>query len=374
MSMNGTRTGKSKVVLLPTHKTLSTHEVVVHQVLAQKLAELLKAEFVGVYDRTLHQGAGLYFVPSDTLIDRAALAYPDIRSADDLFGGVIAEPFMATKALSHPLPENATFRPSGWSDDFHRQARHAVLAGFSVFDEQDALSVGKRMLASGPLRVKPVLATAGRGQVVVASETELSEAIAQQNLREVKEYGLVLEENLHDVVTLSVGQVNVAGLTASYYGTQTLTQDNQRETVYGGSRLHVVRGDYQALLELPLDDTVRLAVKQALAYENAAFACFPGFIASRRNYDIALGTNGQGQRCSGVLEQSWRIGGASPAEIEALLRFHDDPDLNRIDASSHEVYGTTTLPPDAQVLYEGDDSQVGFITKFIQVEPYERAQ
>lgn len=364
--MTGTVTGKTDVVLLPTRKTLSTHETVVHQALAQKLATLLGAEFVGLYDSVIHQGRALYFVPSDTLIERDN---PGIRSADDLFGGVIAEPFMATKALSHPLPDNATYKPPGWSDAFHRQAAQAVLAGFSVFTDQDASRVGTQMLANGPVRLKPVLATAGRGQVVVTTEAELAEAITRQDLHEVRDYGLVLEESLTEVITFSVGQVQVAGLTASYYGTQDLTRDNQGETVYGGSRLHLVRGDYQALLRLPLDDSVRHAVQQALAYESAAFACFPGFIASRRNYDIAQGTNAQGQRCSGVLEQSWRIGGASAAEIEALLLFKADPALQQVTVSTHEMYGKTALPIDAQVLYEGDDPQVGFISKFIQVEP-----
>ncbi|WP_423227731.1 DUF3182 family protein [Pseudomonas viridiflava] len=365
MLMTGTVTGKTDVVLLPTRKALSTHETVVHQVLAQKLATLLGAEFVGLYDELIHRGRNLYFVPSDTLIERD---HPGIRSADDLFGGVIAEPFMATKALSHPLPESATHKPPGWSDAFHRQAAQAVLAGFSVFAEQDALKVGTQMLANGPVRLKPVLATAGRGQVVVTTEAELAEAITRQDLHEIRDYGLVLEENLTEVITFSVGQVQVAGLTASYYGTQDLTRDNQGETVYGGSRLHLVRGDYQVLLRLPLDDSVRHAVQQALAYESAAFACFPGFIASRRNYDIAQGTNAQGQRCSGVLEQSWRIGGASAAEVEALLLFNADPALQQATVSTHEVYGKTALPIDAQVLYEGDDPQVGFISKFIQVE------
>ncbi|WP_122827541.1 DUF3182 family protein, partial [Pseudomonas viridiflava] len=93
--------------------------------------------------------------------------------------------------------------------------------------------------------LKPVLATAGRGQVVVTTEAELAEAITRQDLHEIQDYGLVLEENLTEVITFSVGQVQVAGLTASYYGTQDLTRDNQGETVYGGSRLHLVRGDYQ---------------------------------------------------------------------------------------------------------------------------------
>ncbi|MCD5996609.1 DUF3182 family protein [Pseudomonas sp. CDFA 602] len=372
--MTGTRTRKTYVVLLPTHKTLATHEVVTHQALAEKLATLLGAEFAGLHDSAIHQGPGIYYVPSDTLVGKDHPRQLDIQSEDDLFGGLIAEPFMATKALSHALPDDATSRTPGWSEDFHRQAADAVLAGFTAFNKADALQAGERMLADGPVRVKPVLATAGRGQVVVSSLEALQEAVSLQDIDEVNEYGLVLEENLQDVVTYSVGQVRVAGTLASYYGTQSLTTDNQGETVYGGSHLHLVRGEYEALLQLDLDDAVRQAVQQALAYEKAAFACFPGFIASRRNYDIAQGTNSRGQRCSGVLEQSWRIGGASPAEIEALLRFAANPELQQVEVTTHEVYGKTSLPAGAQVLYEGDDPQVGFITKFIQVGPHERQQ
>ena len=59
--------------------------------------------------------------------------------------------------------------------------------------------------------------------------------------------GLVLEENLVDVTTHSVGQVRVAELVASYHGTQRLTSDNHGEQVYGGSDLLVVRGGFDAL-------------------------------------------------------------------------------------------------------------------------------
>lgn len=374
--MAGSRTGaiKAEVVLLPTHKKLASHEVAVHQVLAQKIATLLGARFSGLYDKARHKDPNLYFIPSDTLIGKSTHELLNIRSMDDLFGGVVSEPFMATKAISHPLPENPTARPAGWSDDFHRQAANAVLAGFTAFNLADALNAGKQLLLNGPVRMKPVLATAGRGQIVAYSETELVKAIAEQDEREVSHWGLVVEENLQDVITYSVGQIQVAGMIASYHGTQSLTRDNQGETVYGGSRLQIVRGDYEVLLKGHLDASIRQSVQQALAYDKAATTCLPGFIASRRNYDIAQGTNARGQLCSGVLEQSWRIGGASPAEIEALIAFSENPALQRIQISTHEVYGQNSLPHDARVLYEGDDPQVGLISKYTQVESYECTQ
>ncbi|OCR26959.1 hypothetical protein AFK24_00835 [Pseudomonas syringae] len=374
MSGSGTSIKKAAVVLLSTHKKLATHEVVVHQALAEKLAGLLGTQFEGLYDSAIHTQPGLYYVPSDTLIGKQEHSALHIDDANDLFGGLISQPFMATKAISHPLIPNATAKPPGWSEQFDEQTADAVLAGYTVFNQQDADRAGRLILANGPVRIKPVLATAGRGQIVAHDETELDQAIAQQDMEEVETWGLVLEEDLTDVVTLSVGQVSIAGITASYHGTQCLTQDNQGETVYGGSKLWVVRGDYQTLLRQPLDESVRQAITQAMRYEQAAFECFPDLIASRRNYDIAQGTNAQGKRCSGVLEQSWRIGGASAAEVEALLAFAADPELQAICASTHEIYGPTKVVAGANVLYEGDDPDVGFITKFTQVQPYECQQ
>lgn len=372
MNRSRTSTEKTEVVLLPTHKKLATHEVVAHQALAENIAGLLGARFSGVYDSKLHQGSGLYFIPSDTLFGRERHRALGIETVDDFFGGMIDQPFMGTKAISHPLLENATAWPDGWSEPFCQRAGEAVLEGFTVFNQADALRAGNLMLVHGPVRIKPVLATAGRGQIVVTRESQLVEAIAAQDLDEVATCGLVIEEDLQDVVTYSVGQVEVAAMTASYYGTQRLTQDNNGETVYGGSELWVVLGDYPELLKLGLEESIRRAIGQAMAYEQAAIACFPEFLASRRNYDIAQGKNARGQQCSGVLEQSWRIGGASAAEVEALMAFAADRSLRRIRCSTHEIYGETTLPSDATVQYAGNDPSVGFISKYTRVQPYER--
>jgi hypothetical protein len=65
---------------------------------------------------------------------------------------------------------------------------------------------------------------------------------------------------------------------------------------------------------------VRLAIQQAQVFDRADEA-YPGFYASRRNYDIAQGLDSDGKPRSGVLEQSWRMGGASSAEMAALQSF-----------------------------------------------------
>ncbi|MGQ0653535.1 MAG: DUF3182 family protein, partial [Betaproteobacteria bacterium] len=138
-----------------------------------------------------------------------------------------------------------------------------------------------------------------------------------------------------------------------------------------------VRGRWDALwqalgtLELPMD--ARRAVRQVQVFDTA-MAAYPGFFASRCNYDVVEGRDAAGRVRLGVLEQGWRIGGASPAEAAALAAFHDDPRLNAVHARCEEAYGTASAPRGAMVHFSGIDPRVGQITKYALVEEYEAAR
>src|SRR5690606_13515213 len=131
----------------------------------------------------------------------------------------------------------------------------------------------------------------------------------------------VLEQDLADATTCSVGQVRIAGLVLSYLGTQQQALDRGGLEVYAGSRLHVVRGGYAALEPLATDPMQRQALECARRYDAAGESVHPGFFASRRNYDDSAGRDAQGRWRCGVREQSGRLGGASPAEVVALEAF-----------------------------------------------------
>ncbi|TKD13723.1 MAG: DUF3182 family protein, partial [Mesorhizobium sp.] len=103
--------------------------------------------------------------------------------------------------------------------------------------------------------------------------------------------------------------------------------------VYGGSDLIVVRGGWEALEDLQLPRALALATVQARAYD-AAMADYPGFFASRRNYDIGQGVDSSGVWRSGVLEASWRIGGSSTAELAAINVMKQNPDIQLVRASA----------------------------------------
>ncbi|MHA6480258.1 DUF3182 family protein [Stutzerimonas sp. KH-1] len=347
------------------------HERVVHAALAERLAALLGLTYGGDYDPTRRYEAQPYLVPSGTVVGLREAQALGLCGESDLFGGVVPQAFVETKAITHPLIRPDAAAPVGWSRDFSTQVKGSVLAGYSVFSLEDARDAGRRLLHEGSVRIKPVRATGGRGQQRVDDSDALDQALFALDEQELAEYGLVLEAHLEHVTTFSVGQVRVGGRLASYYGTQRLTEDNAGNEVYGGSDLVVVDGDFEALLALELTETTRLAVSQAQVYDEAASACYRNFFASRRNYDIAQGIDGRGQPRSGVLEQSWRIGGASSAEIAALELFRQGTGARVVRASSLEIYGRERpAPAAATILYQGQDEEVGFVTKCVVVEQY----
>lgn len=361
---------RAAVVTLTNRPNEPEHEKVVHEQLAKRLAALQGLAFLGEYDREASYSCPLYFVPSSTVVGSGLARELGLEGERDLFGGVVPHAFIETKAITHSLVRPDADSPIGWSRDFGRRVTGSVLPGYSVFSLRDAREAGRRLLNEGALRLKPVRATGGRGQERVGTVQALDQTLENLDETELAEYGLVLEAHLDQVTTFSVGQVRVAGKTLSYYGTQRLTPDNVGEIVYGGSDLVLVEGDFDALLSLDLPERTRLAVSQAQIYDAAASACFRNFFASRRNYDIAQGINGRGLACSGVLEQSWRIGGASSAEVAALEAFIRGKRGAVVRASSVELYGESTVPEGATVLFRGEDAEVGFITKFVVVEDH----
>jgi hypothetical protein len=347
------------------------HAAMTREAIAAKLAKLKQFDFAGPYDPAVRYGAPLYLVPSDTLVGLEAAASLGVRTENDVFGGVVPTAFAATKTITHPLVHPQAGAPEGWSHDFAERVREAVLHGFTAFSRDDAHRAAARLLNHGPTRIKLARGIGGHGQFVIQASGELNALLDEIDDTELASFGVVLEEQLDDVTTYSIGQVRVAGLTASYWGMQRLTHNNRGVEVYGGSDLVVVRGGFDALRELPLSTDAQLAISRALVYDSAAEACFAGFFSSRRNYDVVEGTDARGRRRAGVLEQSWRVGGASAAEVEALLAFRANPALMVVRAATVETYGALpALPEDAVVFFAGDDARVGPVTHYALVEPH----
>jgi hypothetical protein len=359
------------VVYRDPESTRAAHDHATCGELARRLARLKGYRFAGNYDDGQASGENRYFVPTDTLIGVEYARRLGISTEQDLFGGVAPHPFVATKSISHPLVDENAHAPEGWSEEFGRRIDVAVLRGYTAFNADDALRAALELLRDGAVRVKRALGIGGSGQTVISNRQELERVLADADAVEMLRYGIALEQDLAQVTTYSVGQVRVDDLLATYCGTQRLTNNNHGQTAYGGSDLFVVRGDFDALLARVHDAAARCAIERATRYDAAAFECFPGLLASRRNYDVAVGIDASGGRRFGVLEQSWRLGGASGAEVESLAAFRADAALTSVRASSTERYGTdVTIPVGATIYYEGTDDRAGPLTKYTVVEPH----
>lgn len=345
---------------------LDPHQTVMLDADAKVIAHVLGYEYGGRHQAAKDYTAPVFFVPDDTLLVDEASSL-GIRGPSDFYGGIVPHPFVKTKAITHGLVEENAERAPGWSPTFAERVSEIVLPGYTVFSAGDARTAAKRMLRRGGIRVKKPLGASGKGQSLVTTLQELDALLETYASEEMATYGLVLEENLRQVRTLSVGQIAIDGFTVAYCGVQRITKDNEGRSVYGGSDLVCVRGGWDGLDALAVEPDARAGVAEAKLYDQA-MSEYPGFMASRRNYDIGQGIDSEGRPRSGVFESSWRIGGASPAELLALTEFAQDPSAQVIEAAHVADFGKhREAPAGAVVHFEGDDPQAGPLIRYTMV-------
>lgn len=336
----------------------TSHEESGHVVLAKVVAQVLGIDYAGRLED--HDGADqAYLVPRDTLDGETFPHLEQSRVSEDRFlGGWVPYPMLATKGIVHPLaPSEAA--PCHWPAEFAQRVRDLVLPGYTAFTHDGALAAGQALLPRGSVRIKPLQARGGQGQRVVSDMTVLSRILKELEIGS----GLVLEQNLSDVQTYSVGRVRLGDDEFSYTGHQDLTPDNSGRLAYGGSTLRIVRGGFFALSNELSPDAARM-VQLAVDFDHLAELLL-GLQASRRNYDVISGRYEGGQTTRAVLEQSWRVGGATGAELAAVAAFSTDPALRCVTASTVERYGADAVPPPgATVYFHGVDPVVGPLLKY----------
>ncbi|KEZ16454.1 hypothetical protein CP98_04144 [Sphingobium yanoikuyae] len=344
------------------------HDRVARAELARRIARLGQATFVDNDPAPVSEPDGdardTLFIPTGT-IDLEMARQLGIRNESQIYGGVVPHGFVGSKVITHPVFPGSNEVPEGWRPELGAALAPYVLTGWSAFSVDAVREASLDMLRYGSIRLKEVEATAGLGQFVVTSPGELEEAIAQLDADAIARHGVVIEENLDNVITYSVGVTCLFGEIISYWGTQRLAANNEGATVYGGSTLHVVRGGFEQLAGLSLADDLQQGIEKAIAYDATVSKFYPDLMASRRNYDVAAGMNSSGEMRIGVLEQSWRAGGASGAEIAAFEAFARDRALSAVTCATMEIYGHLDAAPEGSILYySGIDAVAGPITKY----------
>lgn len=344
------------------------HEHATHQAIAERVAALLGLPCGGDWCEGLPSGSA-YLVPRQPLSGMADAARYGIRCEDDLLGGWVPLAWMATKAIVHPLVAADAAAPAGWMQRLGEDAWDLALPGYTAFSAADAFAAGRRLLRRGPVRLKPAGADGGRGQIVVRDAAALDSALAGLCVDGVMRDILAVELNLEEVMTFSVGEVHLPGRTISYCGTQRTTPGRNGEEAYGGSALLAVRGGLAELLRAGLPQEHEDAVRLAIGFEDLLRRHVPERIVSRRNYDIARGRDQRGEWHMGILEQSWRIGGATPAELAAFEAFARNPRARKVHATCVEAHSwPDRLPPGAAVYHRGSGAGDGPLIKYAWAE------
>lgn len=347
------------------------HRTETVRALGSRIAGLRGSGFIDAPSASLPER--VYAVPVETLVGGLLAGRLGIQSETDLFGGLVPYPVLAGKAITHDLFDGDAPRPEGWSAAFTGAVRGVTLAGHAAFDRRSAAAAGRALLANGPIRLKPAWADGGNAQLVVTDPRALDAAIEALDEGRLAGLGLVIEEELRDPEVYSVGRLRIGDMVLAYVGHQETTRDNSGGAAYGGSTLTVFPGDLGTLLDRPIAPQARQAVAHALAYDRAAMRHLPGLVASRRNYDVIAGADARGTARLGVLEASWRIGGASGAEIAAAEAFRAHPTLASVTARGVERYGAHEPPADGFVSFHADDPEVGPLIKYARIEATRRA-
>ncbi|MEQ7868603.1 DUF3182 family protein [Xanthomonas sp. WHRI 8393] len=307
----------------------------------------------------------VFHVPDETLTSEQAHGL-GIDDAADLLGGIVPHAFLATKVIGHPLIADHAASITGWNKALATALIPATLAGYTVFSRIDALRALELLLPDGGVRLKLPTGVGGNGQWRIAGAAHLAQVLDSLPEHYLRTHGAVLERNILQPVTHSVGELCLAGVQIAYYGTQCSVRNMQDEEVYGGSSLHVYRGSLEALAATALPSLQQRVVEQACRYDRFITAAYPGLHISRRNYDVVSGDDGQAGPVCGVLEQSWRVGGATPAELAAISSFQDDASLQWVHASTHEIYQGEP-PADAQIYYRAERAGPGPRFKYRRV-------
>lgn len=226
------------------------HERVTHAWVCDEIARLLGAR------GTRHASNGavsehavpetVFHVPDETLTSEQAHGL-GIDDAADLLGGIVPHAFLATKVIGHPLIADHAVSIVGWNQALATALIPATLAGYTVFSRIDALRALETLLPEGGVRLKLPTGVGGNGQWRIADAAQLTQVLDSLPQAYLGTHGAVLESNILQPVTHSVGELCVAGVQIAYYGTQCSVRNAQGEEVYGGSSLHVYRGSLEAL-------------------------------------------------------------------------------------------------------------------------------
>lgn len=288
----------------------------------------------------------------------------------------------------------------GWFDlGFPRHLRGTTVPGYSCFSVDSLTGAARALLEEFvTVRLKDPNGASGVGQWTLGDPDEL-EGVLDDVAAEVgtscnvqlaeylAHYGYVVEAHVDDVEAWSVTLTRTPDGCYSSFGRilETTVELEVRGTVqnYGGTSVVVVRGDPEALEQLPAEgvvvddpvrhDRIRLTPPPGVVRAAQRFIEgmrgweADGVVETRANVDVITGKlarrDGSREEIAASVEESARVGGASSAELLGIRALRADADRSYSVRSSRHSFDDdavayarhTATVPGSRVFWDGVD-------------------
>jgi uncharacterized protein DUF3182 len=292
-----------------------------------------------------HEGDGLYHVMART-VTKVVAKKLGILKPSDFYGGAVDHLQQTEKSVLHPGVEG--YHPRYFSPEFARLVKDSVLPGFSVFGKENALEGFEKLKRMGGVRLKLLPNSDGHGQFKVSSMGGLKRVLAKIDEAQLAEFGAVLEPDLFEAETVSVGEIVIGGGDYSFLAFQKDDIDpGDRRNRYMGADLITVRGPMTELLKLDQARSAAIQVRQAIAFHGAYSYFNP--VLSRVSYDVLSGVDSNGEAHSGVTDITARLGGSCPAVMLGVRALDNDPKIQAVRAEVDLDYEPREIEPGSEI-------------------------
>ena len=319
---------------------------------AKYIANYFGVDYVDEKEEIDKNNMNVYYVPPVTQV-RGLSHLKGINDKNDFYGLLIDKIGHVHKAILHKT--NTVNTPDFYSVNFSKIVEDLVLPGVTVFSKEGIEKAYKEIgYVSRAVRIKIPNESDGRDQFTVENQTELRTVINKLQEEKISTEGLVLEVNLYDQNTISVGYCDLQGERYSFLALQKndVAPEDGRDR-YMGAKIRVVRGNISNLSAIANNRNEEIAIIKSQKFDQ--FYSYFNPSISRISYDCLFGKTSKEDSLSGITDITGRLGGTCPALIMAACEFKTHNQLSKIEAKVTLNYN----PQSTEI--EGEKDAVRFI-------------
>jgi len=220
---------------------------------------------------------------------------------------------------------NFLLNNQGYSCDFAEQVKNnnLVLPGYTIFNTDNFLNAYNKLAREGnnKIRVKRPNESDMQGQETLENLEEAKLYLTNKtNIKNIQQEGIVLEIEVEEPSTISIGHINIAGTELITISEQKDTKDLQGNTVFGGGIVHIMHPNSieNFIKKQPKDKKAQYIDAYNKAHRMYQLLGNLSAVCSKFSLDILQGKDSRGNNVSGIIDISSRVSGTTPAEVLAL--------------------------------------------------------